>query len=98
MVENKEKLLYDKEMAINIKDLETEQLIRAASERTGKGITETVRLALKQFDQAAPVGEHVKNARLARVTAIRRRASNRKILDARSADEILGYDDSGQLA
>ncbi len=81
-------------MALNIKDPLTDALARELSRETGETITEALRIAL---------GERL--ARVRRQASIGPRASElqryidrgreRALLDDRSAEEILGYDDDG---
>ncbi|MFT3834867.1 MAG: type II toxin-antitoxin system VapB family antitoxin [Micropruina sp.] len=81
-------------MALNIKDPATDALARELSRETGESITVALRIAL---------GERL--ARVRRQASIGRRTSDlqryiergrqRAVLDDRSVDEILGYDDDG---
>jgi antitoxin VapB len=80
-------------MALNIKDPETDRLARRLAALTGERITEAVRKALV---------ERIEREERARgkafydeLMAIAKRCAARPILDERSEDEILGYDDRG---
>jgi len=80
-------------MALNIKDPVTDRLARELARETGETITVAARVALEE--------------RLARVRAGRSRSPvpvlhdiidrgrARRVLDDRSAEEIVGYDDHG---
>ena len=77
-------------MALSIKSERADQLARELASLTGESITDTVITSLER--------------RLAEVRRLRRRRSiddlverfqNLPVLDPRSADEIIGYDDSG---
>ncbi|OHV78580.1 type II toxin-antitoxin system VapB family antitoxin [Ensifer sp. LCM 4579] len=81
-------------MALSIKDPETERLARTLAERTGESITLATRRALEErlrrFGSDAPQA-----ALLEDMAASRRRWSALPVLDDRSADEIIGYDENG---
>ena len=80
-------------MALSIKDPETEKLARALAERTGESLTIARRALEERLRRlgAAPL----RVAMLEDLAAIRRRWSALKVLDAREADEIIGYDEHG---
>ncbi len=81
-------------MAINIKDEVTDRLARELARETGETITVATQIALR---------ERLTRVRAARPSArrsdeLRRlidRGRVRRVLDRRSADEIVGYDDLG---
>ena len=81
-------------MGINVKNPEAERLVRALVEITGEtltdAITESVRERLERKQRGADLDRS-----LERVRAIQRRLQARPLLDARSADEIVGYDEHG---
>ena len=90
-------------MALNIKSRETERVVRELAKRTGLSITEAVHQAAAEKLRTMEVG---REARLARMTPVQReklrkieeickRASALPILDTRTDDEILGYNDNG---
>jgi antitoxin VapB len=90
-------------MALNIKDRETEDVVRQLAKRTGRSITETVKQAaaaeLQRMD-AAHAERLAKMtpeqlAKLRRIEAICREAAALPVLDTRTDDEILGYNDRG---
>lgn len=81
-------------MALSIKDPETERLARTLAERTGETITIATRTALEE--RLRRVGSSARRAALLEdLAASRRRWSALPVLDARSPDEILGYDENG---
>ena len=81
-------------MALSIKDPRTEQLARALAERTGESITTATRRALEE--RLRRVGSDARKAALLDdMAASRRRWSALPVLDGRSADDIIGYDENG---
>ncbi|WP_426232520.1 type II toxin-antitoxin system VapB family antitoxin [Pararhizobium sp. DWP3-4] len=81
-------------MALSIKDPKTEQLARALAERTGESITTATRRALEE--RLRRVGSDARKAALLDdMAASRRRWSALPVLDSRSDDEIIGYDENG---
>jgi antitoxin VapB len=81
-------------MALSIKDPETERLARALSQLTGENITTATRRAIEE--RLRRLGSPSRRAALLQDMAeIRRRWSEMRIVDDRSADEILGYDEHG---
>ena len=90
-------------MALNIKDRETEEVVRQLAKRTGRSITETVKQAaaaeLQRMD--ADLAERIAKltpeqlAKLRRIEAICKEAAALPVLDTRTDDEILGYNERG---
>jgi antitoxin VapB len=82
------------EMAVSIKNRETERLARELAKRTGVSITEAITTALRE--QLARE-ERRRSAPCIRdgLLAIGRRCAALPDLDTRSPDEILGYDEFG---
>lgn len=81
-------------MALSIKDLETERLAKALAEKTGETITMATRRALEErLRRLANAGN--RDVLLEELAASRRRWAKLRVLDNRSADEILGYDENG---
>ncbi len=81
-------------MALNIKDPEADRLVRALAEATGESITVAARRAFaERLDRlrAQTTAPDV----LSDLEAIISRGHHRATLDARSADEIIGYDEQG---
>ena len=80
-------------MPLTIKDPETERLARTLAERTGESITVATRRALEErLRRLGPAAR--KAALLEDLAASRRRWSALPVLDARTADDIIGYDDN----
>jgi antitoxin VapB len=90
-------------MALNIKDRETEEVVRQLAKRTGRSITETVKQAaaaeLRRMD--ADHAERVARmtpeqlAKLRRIEVICKEAAALPVFDNRTPDEIIGYDENG---
>jgi antitoxin VapB len=81
-------------MALSIKDPQTERLARKLAERTGETITVATRRALEE--RLRRVGSDTRKAALLEdLAAIRRRWSALPVLNKRSADEIIDYDETG---
>ena len=83
-------------MALNIRNPEVEQLADDVTRLTGETKTEAVKRALS--DRLDRLRRERTERRLAdELDEIALRCSRLPVLDARSADEILGYDDDGLL-
>ena len=81
-------------MALSIKDSETERLAKALAEKTGETITMATRRALEErLRRLANAGNRA--VLLEELAASRRRWAKLPVLDNRSADAILGYDENG---
>lgn len=82
-------------MALSLKDPETDRLARRVAKLTGESLTVAVRTALSE----RLMREQIKRGRSAdmaeRLREIGRRSAALPILDHRSDDEILGYDENG---
>jgi antitoxin VapB len=78
---------------LNIKDPETDRLARQLAALTGESLTKAVRNALEERLEreerlrGRPSVEHL--------MAIARRCAARPVIDPRSPDEIIGYDERG---
>jgi antitoxin VapB len=81
-------------MPLIINDPETQRLARALAERTGESITVATRRALEERLRRIGSGAR-KAALLEDLAASRRRWGALSVLDARTADDIIGYDDDG---
>ena len=81
-------------MPLSIKDREADRLARALAKETGETIPEAVKAALhERLDRAR--ARH-RGRRLAdELDEIARRCAALPVLDARPAEEILGYDERG---
>jgi len=81
-------------MALSIKDPETERLARALSQLTGENITTATKRAIEERLRRLG-GQSRRAALLQDMAEIRRRWNEMRIIDDRSADDILGYDENG---
>lgn len=81
-------------MALSIKDRETEQLARTLAERTGESITLATKRALEERLRRTVSDTH-KAALLEDLEAIRSRMAALPVLDRRTPEEIIGYDENG---
>lgn len=82
-------------MALSLKDTETDGLAREVARLTGETITQAVRVALKERLER----ERLKRGRrpdvVEELAEISRRFRALPVLDTRTDDEILGYDENG---
>ncbi len=81
-------------MAISIKDPHTDRLARALSEATGESITEAIRRAIEERLERAQLRPH-RQSLTDGIRRIQERVAALPVLDSRSPDEVLGYDDNG---
>lgn len=81
-------------MAISIRNPEAVNLAREMAEKQGVTITQIVTEALKEKRRKVVV-RSAKNAFVREIMEISERCSRLKVLDSRSEDEILGYDETG---
>ena len=84
-------------MALNINDPETERLARLLAENTGEPITLAIRRALEERLHRMR-GRAEKEIVLKELATIRRRLAALPVLDHRSVDDCLGYDENGLLS
>jgi antitoxin VapB len=90
-------------MALNIKSPETERVVRELAKRTGLSITEavheaaTAKLHALKADRKARLATltPAQREKLRKLRVISRRGGRLPVLDTRSDDEILGYNDQG---
>ena len=81
-------------MALNIRNPETEQLATQVAKLAGESKTEAVTKALR--DRLARLRRERSNRRLAdELDEIAMHCAGLPVLDGRSPDEILGYDENG---
>lgn len=83
-------------MALSIRDHETDRLARELARRTGETMTRAIRTALEErlarLDRAR---EAAIERRRRAIDAIVARAHELPVLDGRTPDEIIGYDENG---
>jgi len=81
-------------MALSIKDAETERLARSLAHLTGESITTATKRAIEE--RLRRVGGSSRRAALLEDMAeIRRRWSEMPVVDDRTPEEVLGYDEHG---
>ena len=86
--------VYVSFMALNINDPEPDRPARALADVTGETLTEAVAIALRErLDRVR--GTHGAPATAQKIERIALRCASLPVLDARSANEILGYDRDG---
>jgi len=81
-------------MALNIKHPEADSLARALAAQTGESLTDAVINSLRERLQRE-TGRRSAPSLREDLRRIRRRFSELPVLDDRSPDEILGYDENG---
>lgn len=81
-------------MALSIKDDETDRLARALAAATGESLTEAIRRALEER-LARETRRASAYPLAARVRRVQERLREFRVLDARSDEEIVGYDEHG---
>ena len=81
-------------MSLNIKDLATEKFVRELAAITGESVTAAVRRAAEERLQRVR-RQQAGRSLAAEMIEIGRRCATLPDLDARTADEILGYDAHG---
>lgn len=81
-------------MALNIKHPEADSLARALAAQTGESLTEAVITALRERLQRE-TGRRASSSLREDLRRVQRRYRELPLLDHRTADEILGYDEHG---
>ncbi|MGL5861630.1 MAG: type II toxin-antitoxin system VapB family antitoxin [Phycicoccus sp.] len=81
-------------MALNIKDAETDRLARELARETGETITVAARRAIEERLTRVRA-RHTTRRSKTDLYDIIRRGRERVVLDTRTAEEIIGYDDDG---
>ena len=81
-------------MALSIKNIEVERLARELAEKTGESLTGVIQTALQERL------ERLKRRRKSQILVsqlreILHRVDQLPVLDSRSPDEIIGYDENG---
>jgi len=86
-------------MALNIKNEETEKLARELARRRGQGITEVLTDVLRREveRERRKLRPDDIEARMRRIDAIVKHFNSLPVLDDRSPDEIIGYNEQGHF-
>jgi antitoxin VapB len=87
-------------MALNIKNPETEKLVRELARRRGQGITEALTEVVRrevERERRKPQKRESYEEFSRRIDAIVERFNKLPVLDHRSDDEILGYNEQGHF-
>jgi antitoxin VapB len=80
-------------MALNIKDAETDRLARQLASLTGEKITDAVKTAVRErLDREA---RNRGKASLEELLAIANQIASKPVVDPRTPEEIIGYDEHG---
>jgi antitoxin VapB len=83
-------------MPINLKSPEAERLIRRLAHVTGESITDAVLEAVRQrLKREESARRSDVDRSWARIEQLQRRVREQPLLDPRSSDEIIGYNESG---
>lgn len=82
-------------MALSIKDDEADRLARELASRTGESLTQAVVVSLRERLERVQRAHAHSSSLVEDLMRIGRRNASRQILDARTTEEILGYDDEG---
>jgi antitoxin VapB len=80
---------------LNIKDPEAHALAAELARRTGHSLTQVVKDALRERLAREKIHLSDQKRLVQRVLELAKRASSRPVLDSRSPEEILGYDEFG---
>lgn len=82
-------------MPLSIKDPEADQLARKLAQSTGETITQAVVTALRERLAREQRKDEAIESLVEEIMDIGRHCASLPLLDARSADEIIGYDEDG---
>ena len=82
-------------MALSIKDPEADRLARELATATGESLTEAVTKALRERLRIVQGDSRTEAEYLADIRKIVADYNRRPIVDTRSPDEIIGYDENG---
>lgn len=86
-------------MALNIKNPETEKLVRELARRRRRGITEALTDVVRREveRERRKLRPNDMEARMRRIDKIVKRYNSLPELDTRSDDDIIGYNDQGHF-
>lgn len=87
-------MVYNADMALSIKNDETERLARQVARETGESLTEAIQKALQERWERLKVRRR-SHVLAGQVDDLLRRVDALPALDSRPDDEILGYDEHG---
>lgn len=80
-------------MALNIKDRETDSLVRELAALTGEPITDAVKVAVRErLERERRLRP---KASVEEILALVERFAAKPVVDPRTPDEIIGYDEHG---
>jgi len=82
-------------MPLSIKDPEADRLARAVAQQTGETLTQAVINALRERLAREQRKEQAIESLVEDIMEIGRHCASLPLLDARSADDIIGYDENG---
>ena len=82
-------------MALSLKDPETDSLARQVARLTGETLTEAVRTSLAERLRRERLKRGKAPSLEAEIDAIVKRVAALPVLDDRSPDDIIGYDENG---
>ena len=82
-------------MALNIKDPETDRLARELAAETGESITVAARRAIEERLARVRARQAAVSPAAQELRALIQRGRSRPVFDARSAEEILDYNEHG---
>jgi antitoxin VapB len=82
-------------MPLSIKDPEADRLARAVAQRTGETLTQAVINALRERLAREERKDQAIEAVVEDAMEIGRHCASLPLLDPRSAEDIIGYDDNG---
>ncbi len=81
-------------MALSIKDPDTDRLARELARTTGESLTDAIKRALEER-LARERGKRASHGLAATIHRIQESVARLPVQDARPADDLLGYGDSG---
>jgi len=81
-------------MAMSIKSVQVEQLAREVAAKTGESLTGAIQKALEERLDRLKTERRQKTI-LTQLEDVLRRVDQMPVLDSRTPDDILGYDDRG---
>jgi antitoxin VapB len=81
-------------MPLSIKSIETERLAREIADKTGETLTGAIKKSLEERLERLKRARNNQNL-IMQLQDILHRVDQLPILDSRSSDEIIGYDENG---